>query len=300
MTRRLILTFAIGCCAAQGSDWLTDGKDPQRTNWQKDERIFTTGNAKDIRLLWKIQLDNKPREMHSLLPTLIADKVTTVAGPGQIAIATGASDNIYAIDVEKGQVVWQRHFEFSHKDPVRRGNVVCPGGLTATPVIGPGEAPGKYTLYVASWDGLLHRLNVADGEDLVAPTTFMPPNGKPYGLNLFNGVIYTHTAQGCGGNPNMVYAFDLATGKVGTWGPAGGGMWGRSGPAISSSGVMYTGTGDGRWDPENGVFGNGIIGVKQDPATKALKLDDYYGPSNAEWLVKRDLDMRSEERRVGK
>jgi hypothetical protein len=105
-------------------------------------------------------------------------------------------------------------------------------------------------------------------------------------------VIYTHTAQGCGGNPNVVYTYDLATKKAGSWGPAGGGMWGRTGPAISSKGVMYTGTGDGRWDPENGVYGNGIIGVKQNPQTKSLDLVDYYGPSNAEWLVKRDLDMQ--------
>jgi hypothetical protein len=69
-------------------------------------------------------------------------------------------------------------------------------------------------------------------------------------------------------------------------------MWGRSGPAISANGTMYTGTGDGRWDPENGVYGNGIIGVKQNPETKSLDLVDYYGPSNAEWLVKRDLDMQ--------
>jgi hypothetical protein len=69
-------------------------------------------------------------------------------------------------------------------------------------------------------------------------------------------------------------------------------MWGRSGPAISSKGVMYTGTGDGRWDPENGIYGNGIIGVKQDLETKAVELVDYYGPSNAEWLFKRDLDMQ--------
>lgn len=69
-------------------------------------------------------------------------------------------------------------------------------------------------------------------------------------------------------------------------------MWGRTGPAISSDGTMYTGTGDGKWDPENGIYGNGIIGVKQTPDTKELKLTDYYGPSNAEWLVKRDLDMQ--------
>jgi hypothetical protein len=90
----------------------------------------------------------------------------------------------------------------------------------------------------------------------------------------------------------VVYSYDLATNKVGSWGPAGGGMWGRQGPAISSDGTMYTGTGDGRWDPENGIYGNGIIEVKQNPETKALDLVDYYGPSNAEWLVKRDLDMQ--------
>ena len=69
-------------------------------------------------------------------------------------------------------------------------------------------------------------------------------------------------------------------------------MWGRSGPAISSKGVMYTGTGDGRWDPENGIYGNGIIGVKQNAETKSLDLVDYYAPTNAEWLWKRDLDMQ--------
>jgi hypothetical protein len=90
----------------------------------------------------------------------------------------------------------------------------------------------------------------------------------------------------------MVYAYDLATNKVGSWGPPGGGMWGRTGPAISSTGVLYTGTGDGPWNPENSIYGNGIIGVKQNPQTKAMELVDYYGPSNAEWLWKRDLDMQ--------
>ena len=82
---------------------------------------------------------------------------------------------------------------------------------------------------------MLHQLNVGDGEDVAAPTKFMPPNGKPYALNLWKDVLYTHTAQGCGGNPNIAYAYDLKTNKVGTWGPAGGGMWGRTGPAISAA-----------------------------------------------------------------
>jgi len=295
--RRLLatVTVTLGCAIGWGADWLTDGGNPQRTAWQKDEKILATDTVKNIKLLWKLKLDNQPRQMHALFPPLIVSSVNTPSGPRQIAIEAGVSDNIFAIDVEKGEVIWSKHFESSFTPPAnggRGGGILCPGGLTATPVIGPAGTPGKYTIYAASWDGTLHQLNVADGEDVVAPSKFMPPNGKPYALNLFNNVLYTHTAQGCGGNPNVAYAYDLATKKVGSWGPAGGGMWGRTGPAISADGTMYTGTGDGRWDPENGIYGNGIIGLKPDAKTKELKLVDYYGPSNAEWLVKRDLDMQ--------
>ena len=47
-------------------------------------------------------------------------------------------------------------------------------------------------------------------------------------------------------------------------------MWGRTGPAISSTGVMYTGTGDGRWDPETGIYGTGIIGGMIGETTLAM------------------------------
>ena len=300
MTRKLtavctaILVCSLGGVIVQGADWLTDGGNPQRTNWQKDEKILSPASAKNMMLLWKMQLDNEPRQMHSLFPPLIIDTISTSSGPKQLAIVAGVSDNIYAIDVEKGEVVWKKHFESTWTPPAtggRGGGILCPGGQTATPVIAPAGG-GKYTIYAASWDGRLHQLNASDGEDIAPPAKWMPPNGKPYGLNLWNNVLYTHTAQGCGGNPNVVYSYDLSTNKAGSWGPAGGGMWGRQGPAISADGTMFTGTGDGKWDPENGIYGNGIIGIKQNSETKALELSDYYGPSNAEWLVKRDLDMQ--------
>lgn len=301
----LLLLFLFGSIAgwnpgqlAQGdkpADWLTDGGNLERTAWQQNEKILTTANVKNMKLLWKTKLDNQPRQMHNLLPVLIIGRVNTSGGPKQMVIATGVTDNIYALDAETGAILWKHHFETSWTPPPgggRGAGILCPGGITATPVVGPTDTPGKYTIYAAAWDGTLRRLNAADGKEIAPPAKFMPPNGKPYALSLRENIIYTHTAQGCGGNPNMVYTYDLVTDKVGSWGPAGGGMWGRTGPAISSTGVMYTGTGDGRWDPENGVFGNGIIGVKQNPQTKAVELVDYYGPSNAEWLFKRDLDMQ--------
>ncbi len=300
-----LLLLLIVCAAywspsrsAQGAklaDWLTDGGDVERTAWQRNETILSTSSVKNMKLLWRTKLDNEPRQMHNLLPVLIASNVTTDNGPKQIVLVTGVSDNLYGLDAETGEILWKRHFETDWVPPAgggRGAGILCPGGITATPVIGPTDTPGKYIVYAAAWDGTLRRVDLATGKEIAPPSKFMPPNGKPYALNLYKNAIYVHTAQGCGGNPNMVYIYDLATDKVGSWGPAGGGMWGRTGGAISSKGVMYTGTGDGPWNPENGVYGNGIIGVQQDPVTKAAKLVDYYGPSNAEWLFKRDLDMQ--------
>src|SRR5260370_35505538 len=106
--RRFSLTMAItlGCVPVWGADWLADGGNSQRTAWQKDEKILSTANAKDIKLLWKINLDNEPRQMHNLFPPLIIDRANTRGGPKQIAIEAVLSVNIYAIDGERGQFTW--------------------------------------------------------------------------------------------------------------------------------------------------------------------------------------------------
>src|SRR5438552_9328965 len=99
MQRFLIVgELILGGVLAWGADWLTDGGNPQRTAWQKDEKIFSTDRVRNIKLLWKIKLDNQPRQMHNLFPPLIVSNVNTPKGPKQIAIETGVSDNLFAID----------------------------------------------------------------------------------------------------------------------------------------------------------------------------------------------------------
>ena len=92
-----------------------------------------------------------------------------------------------------------------------------------------------------SWDGRLRQVDVATGQDVAPPEKFLPGNGKPYALNLVNGVIYTASAQGCGGQPNAFYSFDLATRKASIFQPAGGGLWGRRGAAVDPEGRVYHG-----------------------------------------------------------
>ena len=67
------------------ANWLTDGGDNQRTAWQKNETLITKDSVKNMKLLWKLQLDNQPRQMHNLFPPLIVSDVTTAQGPKDIA-----------------------------------------------------------------------------------------------------------------------------------------------------------------------------------------------------------------------
>jgi len=303
--QRFVLSVvgAIGVAAAWGAgphaqtaaraNWLTDGGDPQRTSWQRHETLISPASVKNMTLLWKVKLDNQPREMHNLFAPLILSDLQLASGTREIAVVAGISDNIYGIDVEHGTQLWKRHFDSTFDDTGRSGGPLCPGGQTATPIAVPTDTPGKYVVYAISWDGRLRTLDPATGREIARPEPFLPPNGKPYSLNLFNNVLYTTTAQGCGGTPNQFYSYDLATKKVGSFNPGSGGMWPRLGPSIGKDGSVYAGSGDGDYFPERQIYGQSIVAVKQNPETKALEMTDWYTPSNAYWLRKRDLDINA-------
>ena len=198
-----------------------------------------------MRLLWKTKLDNQPRQMHSLLEPLVIGRVNTKSGPKEMVIQAGVSDNVYALDAKTGEMMWKRHFESAYKErPARGPSVLCPGGMTANVTIGPGEGAGNYVVYAASWDGSLHKLNAADGEPLA-------PAGEVHAVQRQavraepgeQRDLHAHRRRVAAAIRTWRTRYDLATNKVGSWGPAGGGMWGRSGPAVSKDLVMYTGTG---------------------------------------------------------
>src|ERR1051326_331255 len=87
---RMVWMLALGGVSAWSADWLTDGGNVQRTAWQREEKLISTATAKDIKLLWKLKLDNEPRVMHSLFPPLIVSRVNMPGGPKEIAIEAGS------------------------------------------------------------------------------------------------------------------------------------------------------------------------------------------------------------------
>jgi outer membrane protein assembly factor BamB len=283
--------LVVASATVLATDILSEGVDNGRTGWVKDEKVFTPANVGATKLLWKLKLESTPRAMHNLFAPLIAEKVTTPRGTREIGIVAGVSDDMFGIDVATGQQIWHIHFDGGPNPPPPSNDSLCPAGQTAVPTMAQ-VSPGKYTVYAVSWDGRLRQLNAADGQDAAPPEKFVPGGGKPYALNLYNGAIYTATAQGCGGLTNAFYSFDLVSRRASAFIPAGGGLWGRRGASIAPDGTVYLGTGDGQFDPSNRRLGNGIVGVKLDGG-KSLQLTDFFGAPNANWLWRRDLDVNT-------
>src|SRR5215831_20931240 len=93
-------------------DWLTDGGDSERTGWAKSEKILTKDNVKDLKLQWKLETENGPRALHSLMPAIVIGQLATSAGPKEVGIVAGISDNLYAFDAKTGIMLWQRNWTY--------------------------------------------------------------------------------------------------------------------------------------------------------------------------------------------
>jgi outer membrane protein assembly factor BamB len=286
------LTLPSNAHGQSANEWLTSSGDAARDAWQRFPSKITPRNAAKMQLLWKVKVDNKPMGMQSFREPLIVSGVKTADGVRTLAILAGAANDIYAIDAEKGTVVWQTKLKWASEKPLEAGEgngFICTNALSATPVVSPIDAPVRH-LYVLASDGYLHIMDLTTGDEGDAAIQVLPmPYGKPYGLNLINNVIYTVTGQGCGGVPNALYALNLENKKLTVSSPPQAGIWGTAGSAVGSDGTIYFESGDGPYDPSSGKLATSVQAFTF--SNDQLSLKDYYTPSNHSWLTRRDLDM---------
>jgi outer membrane protein assembly factor BamB len=259
----LFLAFA-GCgliALAQNRNWPTYGGDPQRSGWQSAENSISVDSVKNLQLLWKIKLETKSAGMRPIMPPVILGRLISYRGFRELAYVATNADIVYAIDADVGTVFWQRHLEYSVREPqVTASSWRCPGGLTAMPTMPPpparGGAPaprggafigGPQSVYALSSDGRLHRLNTSTGDDMTQPVSVLPPNARAIGLNMVDNVIYTVTSHECNDAPNAVWAVDLNAEqpKVRSFELKSGSGWGLAGPVVGNDGVVYALAGDG-------------------------------------------------------
>ncbi len=285
---------SIVCGTALAADWTTDGGDLQRTGWQKDEKILTKDNVKNLKLLWKLKTDNVTRALFSFTPALILQNVRSGGATKEMVYVLGASDNLYAIEADTGKIAWQKHF--TYEAPAGRGggapiqdpahlNFLGPGGSTDTPVIGPPDAAGRRPIYMTDGGGMLHTLDTANGEDLTAPFKF---GNSKFSLQLVGNTLWAPIGVGMAATKLDDPTHHVYT----TQGMSrSGGLWGLRGAAVDSTGTVWSTTGDGNVDesdPNNLIIANSMVGFTIEG--DHVKVKDYFTPPNWYWLWKRDLD----------
>ena len=249
--------------STQVPEWPTGSFDQQRDAWQRNETKFTVDNVKNTRLLWKLKTDNKPMGMQSFREPIIVAGVTTPTGAKTIAILAGSSDDVYAVDVSNGTLLWQKHLKWSSDKPEEAGEgagFICNNALTATPVVTPAGARPALCLRahqrrLPAHPGAVHRRRQRHAH---------PDDPRPVrqGIRpepLRNNIVYTVTGQACHGVPNELYAVDLTTKKAFSSTPSQGGIFGTAGPAIGTDGTIYLETGDGVYDLAVGKLSTTVL-----------------------------------------
>jgi outer membrane protein assembly factor BamB len=143
--------------------------------------------------------------------------------------------------------------------------------------------PGGDAAYVVGSDGYLHALNVSNGWDNMTPALFLPANTHATGLIVATAAdgtatAYAATTNGCGSQPDAVWAMDLASAQktVSAFPLKGGTIAGTAGPALGRDGTVYVATADG-----SAAMSNALIALEP----KTLKLRASAVVPNADFTV---------------
>jgi outer membrane protein assembly factor BamB len=281
--------WASGCFLVE-ADWLTFGHDPQRTGWAREEKTISPENVASFQLSWTTQLDNEPLALNALTAPVVVEGIQTPKGARTLVFVAGSSNHFFAIDAQNGTVLWKKTFD-SQVLPKDEAFYLCPNAINATPVID----KERNLIYNIAVDGRLFGMDLVTGDVRFGPFQFVPPFSKTWSLNLGDGVIYTATSQACGGDRSGIYSMRIDDPKhtesheLLVRQGFGAGIWGRGGPVIGNNKRVYVVTGDAKFDPASGDFGDTFLAA----SPTSLNLVDYFTPSNWKDLSKVDLDIPS-------
>ncbi|HEV2666674.1 MAG TPA: hypothetical protein VG324_17280, partial [Blastocatellia bacterium] len=120
--------------AQRGVDWMTSNGDAQRSAWVRADAKISKESMQDpkrkpgFQLLWKLKLDNKPRQLNSLTPPATLERLIGYRGFRMLGFVGGSSDAIFTIDTDLGRMEWEKRLVSNA--PSQVGTLACPGGMT--------------------------------------------------------------------------------------------------------------------------------------------------------------------------
>src|SRR5882672_5017139 len=120
--------------AQRGVEWMTGNGDAQRSAWVRADAKISKESLQDpkrkpgFQLLWKLKLNNKPRQLNSLTPPATLERLIGYRGFRMLGFVGGSSDAIFTIDTDLGRMEWEKRLVSTA--PSQVGTLACPGGMT--------------------------------------------------------------------------------------------------------------------------------------------------------------------------
>lgn len=117
-------------CAAQ--DWTTLGNDAQRSSWLRASSKINAGSVQGsgFQLLWKRDLDTRPRGQSSITPPVLLDFLISHKGFRSLAFLGAPDGSVFAIDTDLNRMEWERRFGVADRYPPPTAD--CSGGMTSS------------------------------------------------------------------------------------------------------------------------------------------------------------------------
>jgi outer membrane protein assembly factor BamB len=134
-----VIVAAAGLLHAQGrgnSEWTTSGFDAQRSGWLRaDARLTKEAVAKgEMTFLWKMPFENSSRQLNSLTPPVLLDRLIGYRGFKSLAFVGASGDRIFSIDTDLARPYWTAVLNYSAATAGQPAPTAdCPGGLVAMP-----------------------------------------------------------------------------------------------------------------------------------------------------------------------
>jgi outer membrane protein assembly factor BamB len=121
---------------ARGGNWTTSAGDAQRTAWIRSDGRLTKDAVRngEFQFLWKVKLENDPRQLNSLAEPILQDLLIGYRGFKALGFVGGSADRVFAIDTDLARPYWTTHLTYAAATGGQPPSTwECPGGLIATP-----------------------------------------------------------------------------------------------------------------------------------------------------------------------
>src|SRR5579864_1666733 len=321
--KRILLLIAACCVASFSTAQLkvtTFHNDNSRTGQNTAETVLTPNNVNSSQFgkLFSVTVDGYVYAQPLYLPNL-----TISGGTHNVLYVATEHDSVYAIDADKGTVLWQQSFinPAAGITTLSATDVACNDltpeiGITSTPVIDPTSG----TIYVVartkengSFVQRLHALDVVThaekfgGPKVISATfqgrTFDPlKQGNRPGLLLENGHVIIAWASQCDNGPyqGWVISYSASTlaqdgvfnTELNTTTGNDAGIWmSGDGVAADANGNLYLATGNGDYNGSTD-FGDTILKLAG-PTSGTFTAADWFTPLNQSSLNGGDTDLGS-------